>query len=256
MASLQSTAPGVRPAQSSAVARYGFLLAVLSAAAALSSALGHRFGLWHYSVGFAILRWSAYAGMAAALISLVGAVLARPGGPRQGFVLALLGIIIGLAVPSGPVLMLRKARQVPPIHDITTDTTDPPQFVAVLPLRAGAEDPSEYGGPEIAALQRKAYPQVLPLLLDVPPDKALEEATRVARDLGWQIVASVPSEGRLEATDTTVLWGFKDDVVVRIRPIPNGSRVDVRSVSRVGRSDLGVNAKRVESFLERLAKAN
>ena len=180
MASLQSTAPGARPAQSSAVARYGFLLAVLSAAAALSSALGHRFGLWHYSVGFAILRWSAYAGMAAALISLVGAVLARPGGPRRGFVLALLGIIIGLAVPSGPILMLRKARQVPPIHDITTDTTDPPRFVAVLPLRAGAEDPSEYGGPEIAALQRKAYPQVLPLLLDVPPDKALEEATRLA----------------------------------------------------------------------------
>jgi uncharacterized protein (DUF1499 family) len=244
---------GAAPAKISAFVRYGFLLAIVSVVLAVLAPLGNRLGWWHYQVAFTILRWSAYIGVAAAVISLVGAILARPGGGRRGFVWGLLGIIIGLAVFSGPLLMFRKAKQVPPIHDITTDTTNPPQFVAVLPLRANADNPATYAGPEIAAQQAKAYPKIVPLNLPVSPDKAFERALAAVRDSGWELVAAVPAEGRIEATATTLVYGFKDDVVIRISPAAQGSRVDVRSVSRVGRSDLGANATRIDNFLNKLA---
>jgi uncharacterized protein (DUF1499 family) len=151
--------------------------------------------------------------------------------------------------------MFRKAKQVPPIHDITTDTANPPQFVAVLPLRAKAANPATYGGPEIAAQQLKAYPQIVPLNLPVSPGAAFERALATVRDSGWEVVDAVPAEGRIEATATTLVYGFKDDVVIRIAPAAQGSRVDVRSVSRVGRSDLGANATRIDTFLNKLADA-
>jgi uncharacterized protein (DUF1499 family) len=130
---------------------------------------------------------------------------------------------------------------------------DPPQLVATLPLRAGAENTAVYGGPKLAAEQKQGYPDIAPLALPVPPQAAFERAQRVAGDMGWQIVAADPAAGRLEATDTTAWFGFHDDIVVRIRPAGAGSRVDVRSVSRVGRSDIGTNAKRIRAFLARLA---
>ena len=240
------------PMTVSPFARYGFLLALACAVAAIFAGPGHRAGWWHYHISFDILKWAAYAGVAAALLSLVGAVQSRPGGTRRGFVQALLGILIGLAVFAGPVMMLRTARQVPPIHDISTDTASPPKFVAVLPLRAGAENTAEYGGPELAAQQQKAYPRIQTMLLEVAPDKATARAAAAARALGWEIVAEVPAEGRVEATDTTLWFGFKDDVVIRVTPTDKGSRVDVRSVSRVGVSDQGANARRIEAFMKKL----
>jgi uncharacterized protein (DUF1499 family) len=234
-------------------ARYGLVLALLAAVAALVAGLGNRFGWWHYRVSFDILKWAAYAGVVAALLSLIGAIQARPGGARRGFLPALLGVLIGLAVFAGPAMMLRTARTVPPIHDITTDTENPPRFVAVLPLRTGAENTAEYGGAELAALQQEGYPQIQPLILDVPPDVAIARTAATTRAMGWEIVAEVPAEGRIEATDTTLLFGFKDDVVIRVTPVDRRSRVDVRSVSRVGKSDLGANARRIETFMKKLA---
>jgi len=253
MATSQYARLGAQPAKISAFVRYGFLLAIVSVALAVLAPLGNRLAWWHYQIAFTILRWSAYIGAGAAVIALVGAILARPGGGRRGFVWGLLGIIIGLAVFSGPLLMLRKAKQVPPIHDITTDTTNPPQFAAVLPLRANTDNPATYGGPEIAAQQLKGYPQIVPLNLPVSPERAFQRALATVRDSGWELVAAAPAEGRIEATATTLVYGFKDDVVIRITPAAQGSRVDVRSVSRVGRSDLGANAKRIDNFLNKLA---
>ena len=163
------------------------------------------------------------------------------------------GIDPFLAAFGGPFALRRVAQSVPPIHDISTDTADPPIFVAVLPRRAGAANPVEYGGETIAAQQRKAYPDVQPLHLPAPPPQAFERALGAARAMGWEIVDAQPGEGRIEATATTAWFGFKDDVVVRIRPAAGGSVVDVRSLSRVGRSDLGANAKRIRSYLERLS---
>jgi uncharacterized protein (DUF1499 family) len=128
--------------------------------------------------------------------------------------------------------------------------------VAVVARRAAtnASNPPEYAGPEVAAQQKKAYPDLAPIRLAVPPAQAFDKARAAAQALGWEIVASDPAEGRLEATDTTRWFAFKDDVVVRIRPDGDGSRVDVRSKSRVGRSDVGANAARIRAFREALAK--
>ncbi len=145
------------------------------------------------------------------------------------------------------------AGRVPPIHDITTDTTDPPAFVAILPLRKDAPNPADYGGPDVAAQQRRAYPDLEPVSFDLAPDRLFARATAAAREMGWEIVAVVPAEGRIEATDTTFWYGFKDDVVIRITPIERGSRIDIRSVSRVGRNDIGANARRIRAFLESIS---
>ena len=128
---------------------------------------------------------------------------------------------------------------------------DPPAFVAVLPLRADAPNPPDYD-PEIASEQREAYPDLGPIILNDPPAATFERALGAVEALGWELVADDAAAGRIEATDTTFWYGFKDDVVVRIRPDGSGSRVDVRSKSRVGRGDVGANAARIRTFRERL----
>ena len=238
----------------SAVALTGFGLAVLTALAVALAGLGSRWGWWHFRTGFEILKWGGYAGLAAAAVSLIGSVAARPGGTRRGFVPAVAGLIIALVVAGVPWQWKQTAGSVPPIHDITTDTENPPAFIAILPLRADAPNPAAYGGPEIAAQQRAGYPNLGPLILPVPPALAFDRALGAARDLCWKIVDSNPNNGRIEATDTTFWFGFKDDIVVRVTPSENGSRIDVRSVSRVGRSDVGTNARRIEKFHQKVTR--
>jgi hypothetical protein len=140
------------------------------------------------------------------------------------------------------------------IHDITTDTGNPPAFVALASARQAAPNGSVYKGDEIADRQRKAYPDVTALKSDLAPQVLFAKAEGVARAAGWEIAAAEPNEGRIEATDTTLIFGFKDDIVIRIRPAGNGSVLDMRSMSRVGVSDLGVNAKRILEFEAALQK--
>ncbi|HEV8714039.1 MAG TPA: DUF1499 domain-containing protein [Candidatus Binatia bacterium] len=237
----------------SRVASGGFLLALLAGLALWLAGTGYRLQWWELRPAFTILRWAAYGGLVAAVLSLLGMLLARPGGPRRGFSRALVGLLVGLVVVGIPWQWWRKAQQVPPIHDITTDTETPPAFVAILPLRTGAANPADYGGPELAAQQRTGYPDLSPLTLQATPQQAFERALAAAHAMGWEIVAAEPAGGRIEATATTFWFGFKDDVVVRITPTDSGSRVDVRSVSRVGRSDVGTNAQRIKAYLERVA---
>lgn len=165
---------------------------------------------------------------------------------------AVLGLVFVAVVLTITTMTILRARGTPPIHDVTTDTEDPPQFVAVLPARAGAANPVEYGGRDVAEQQRRSYPSVVPLHLGLPPAAAFDRALMTAREMGWDIVAADAAAGRIEATDTTLVFGFKDDVVVRIRPDGAGSRIDVRSLSRVGRGDMGTNAKRITAYLSRL----
>ena len=140
----------------------------------------------------------------------------------------------------------------PPIHDITTDTSDPPLFVDVLPLRAGARNSAEYGGSRVAELQQAAYPDIVPVDLAIAPGEAFTKALAAAKTMGWALVAADSATGRIEATATTRVFRFKDDVVIRIRPRNGGSRLDIRSVSRIGGSDLGKNASRIREFTTRL----
>jgi uncharacterized protein (DUF1499 family) len=148
--------------------------------------------------------------------------------------------------------MLRSAKRAPEIHDISTDTVNPPRFVAVVPLRAGAPNSVVYAGEATASRQHAAYPDIQPITLGVPPEQAYRRALDAARNMGWQVDASVPAEGRIEATDTTRWFGFKDDIVIRVSPAGTGSRIDVRSESRLGDGDLGKNARRIRAYLRKL----
>lgn len=245
---------GRRARPLSRLALLGFSLALLFALLAMLAGFGSRFGLWHFRTGFTLLRWSAYGGLAAAAISLVGLVMTFIGRGQRGAVLALLGIVIGVSVTAVPWQWRRVARGVPPIHDITTDTENPPQFVAILPLRANAPNPPEYAGAEAAEQQRTAYPELGPLVLPVRPEQAFTRALEAARGMRWEIVDANASEGRIEATDRTFWFGFADDVVIRVTPTPEGSRIDVRSKSRVGGGDVGTNARRIRSYFDRVQR--
>ncbi|MBT0654332.1 DUF1499 domain-containing protein [Geomobilimonas luticola] len=225
------------------------LIATISLAAA---GLGTRLDLWHFRTGFAILKYSAYGGLLAAALALTAAIVAFRGKYLPGFVLSLVALALGITVVALPLSWQSTARKLPRIHDITTDIVNPPRFVAILPLRAKASNPAEYSGPEIAAKQREAYPDVKTVVLGVASDQAFALALDAARRMGWRIVAALPAEGRIEATDTTFWFGFTDDIVVRITPAGDRSLVDVRSVSRVGVSDVGTNARRIRSFLKKL----
>jgi uncharacterized protein (DUF1499 family) len=195
-------------------------------------------------------RWAAYLGLATMLLSIVSGALAFRRKSSFGQGLAVVGLLVGLLAFWMPYSQDRTAQSVPPIHDITTDTADPPLFEAVLPLREGL-NPVDYD-PEVGAQQRAAYPEIVPLTLDIGQEQAFRLALAAAEDSGWDIVAESAAAGRIEATDTTRWMGFKDDIVILVRPNGAGSRIDVRSVSRVGRSDIGTNARRIVNYLQRL----
>lgn len=231
----------------------GALLAVCALSALAAAGLGTREGLWQFRTGFAILKGGAWCGLAAILTSLAAI---RPSFKERrtiAIVLILAGLAGGAVAFVLPVRWKLAAEHLPRIHDITTDTFAPPQFVAIVPLRKNAPNPVEYGGSEIAVLQRTAYPDLETAILNLPPAQAFERALGAARGMGWDIVAAVPGEGRIEATDTSLWFGFKDDIVIRVTYADRRSLVDVRSVSRVGVSDVGTNARRIRAYLKKLA---
>jgi uncharacterized protein (DUF1499 family) len=250
--SVHSSANALPPAFSKTAA-VGFVFSLIAAGIAVSAGLGSRFNWWEFSTAILMLGVAVIGGLLSFAVSLAGAVITRPGTRRGGFKLSVLGLAISFIIVSVPLNWYAVARQLPPIHDITTDTVDPPEFRAILPLRAKAPNPSAYGGPEIAALQHAAYPDVKPLTLFTSPDRAFDRALAVARSLGWEIIEKDQQEGRIEATDRTTWFGFTDDIVIRVKPEKDGSRVDIRSVSRVGKSDIGTNASRIMKFLRKLS---
>lgn len=148
---------------------------------------------------------------------------------------------------------------IPPIHDISTDVENPPQFVDVLALRGQGTNPTVFatGNPNMTPAQhierqREAYPDVVTQRFDLPADAVFARALAAVDALGWELVAQVPEEGRIEATDTTFWFRFKDDIVIRIAEVPGGSILDARSTSRVGLSDVGKNAARLREFFDEL----
>lgn len=231
-------------------ARFALLLSLLAALLLLAAGPGTRMELWEFRTGFALMRWAALIGLAGAALALV--MLLWPRTRRNGRGGLLAAIVLGLGVAFVPLNGMRQARAVPPIHDITTDTRRPPEFVAILPLRVDAPNPATYGGPEVAQAQLAAYPDLRTHRIDEAPAQAFERALQTARTMGWDIVAADPAAGRIEASDTTFWFGFKDDVVIRVEADGSGSRIDVRSVSRVGKSDVGTNARRIRAYLRAL----
>ena len=230
----------------------GLTLSVIALLGFGASGLGYRLGLWEYKTGISVVKYSGFLSLAAVVVCLVGLALWYWEVVSQGRNYAIIGLVIGGSVVGMMLKWKHNLDSVPYIHDITTDTENPPLFVAVLPLRAGSENSAEYGGPELAKQQKVGYPDLKPVSVGSPPDAVFPRALQAAKDMGWKIVASDPKSLRIEATDTTLWFGFKDDVVVRLTPSPTGSRIDVRSVSRVGKSDVGTNARRINAYLARM----
>jgi len=215
------------------------------------SGYGYQWSIWDLGTGFTLLRYGAYTSIGIFWISLVSLWFLRKSGFRAVSYLVIVLILSGVA--SGTALYWQqRAQSVPAIHDITTDLETPPEFVAMERLRADAPNPPEYSGEETANAQREAYPEIEPLMINDDVQRVMDEAVMLVVKRGWELVAINRQEGRIEATENLAWFGFKDDVVLRFSETEEGTRVDMRSKSRIGRSDVGVNAKRIEQFLSDL----
>ena len=171
----------------------------------------------------------------------------------RGIGLAVAALGIGVAMLAYPAYLSVLFYRLPAVNDITTDPVDPPRFEAITRLRPRGANPAAYPGPAATQMQRKAYPDIEPLLVSVPPAEAYEAALAVITKRKWRIVDLRPPqtgrrEGRIEAVARTPLMGFRDDIVVRVRAAEDGARIDMRSASRYGVHDFGANASRLRSL--------
>jgi uncharacterized protein (DUF1499 family) len=232
-------------------ARVLLYTATATAVVFLMSGYGYQWGLWELGTGFTLLRYSAYTAIALTVVSAASIWFLR----ESVFRAKAYAVIILLLMGSATVTALywqHQARSVPPIHDITTDMENPPEFVAMVRLRADAPNPPEYEGEETARQQREAYPHIQPLVIEADLQEVMDAAVVVVAGRGWELVAINRNDGRIEATEKLAWFGFKDDVVIRFTEENGSTRVDMRSKSRIGRSDIGVNAKRIERFMKDL----
>ncbi len=240
-------------------ARLGFSLSLISSLVLVAAALGYRWDLW--SVRFALLtltKYATYGALAGAALSMVGIGKSWPGGASRGLVLSVVGVIIGMGAFYTIFEQWKMVRTSPFIHDITTDTENPPEFIAVVALReSAAADRHAYSGPDLALRQKfggfnEPYKDILPVMTKLAPGEAYDKALDVAQNMDWKIVDADRTTGRIEASDISFWYGFTDDIVIRVVAIPDGSRIDMRSLSRVGRSDVGVNAARIREYMTAL----
>ena len=184
----------------------GIVLSVISLLSLGASGPGFRWGCWGYKTGITLVKYAGFISLAAVMVSLVGLALRHWEVAPQEWIHALIGLVIGGAVLGVTLKWKYTLDSLPYIHDITTDTENPPLFVAVLPLRTGAENPSEYGGAELAKQQKEAYPDLKPLSVNSPPEAVFPRALQAAKDMGWKIVDSDPQSLRIEATDHLLVW--------------------------------------------------
>ena len=230
------------------------------------AALGTRWGWWDVNVGIKLLPASVGVKLialtlCAGVISLLLTLLCRR--KAKGIFVSALAILIpvGALVSLGAVKS--KFERLPAIHDITTDTQNVPTFSkTIMDLRAQTKGVNsvEYVGKKdqrdaelYSVLQTRAYPQIRPLVLSAKPEQAFGQALATASQSGWTIHTEDIEAGVIEATDTSFWYGFKDDIVIRIHAGEGGGTIiDIRSVSRVGQSDLGANAARILEFIKSL----
>lgn len=235
------------------------LLSVGAVAAALAGAIGSGQDYWHFRTGFQILRYAAYAAAAGGVLAIAGLFVAGGRAPR----LMLLNLLF-LLVAGGFCFYLysqyKTATAAAPIHDVTTNIADMPDFqrlrvrddnLAEIPARGRADLEALAPRERWEAIHREAYADLRTLHVPWTVEETIRRAEALARERGWDVAAADPRAGVIEATETSRFFRFKDDVVLRARPAAggNGTMVDMRSISRVGVSDVGVNARRIRSFL-------
>jgi len=209
--------------------------------------IGFRLNLFPFPTSFQVMQYTVFLSAGVFFLGMVVSFIQRKEvdlakSARTSAMIALLPLI-GLGT------QVFTATSVPEIHNISTDTVDPPKFEKVVSLRDESNNPLEYNIAALAEVQSKAYPNVKTLITDLDVVAAHARAKSIIESMGLELVNSDPENGIIEATETTTIWGFKDDLVVRINEKEGMTAVDLRSVSRIGRSDLGANAKRIERFL-------
>jgi hypothetical protein len=226
----------------------------------LISALGTGWGFWEYTSGLKGVTWAFFLGIGAILFGFLFGWRARKSISPPPRTRRWAGMLVAIVYVGWVGTFLMAALTVPAIHDISTDLADPPAF-QTLQLRAdnldnvpGADDDDMKGltpQQRWVTVHQKGYGDIRSVRINEPVPMVIAKAERLAKARGWDIAAALPEEGRMEATETSAFFRFKDDVVLRVKPTDTGegSVVDMRSVSRVGVSDLGMNAKRVRSFL-------
>lgn len=217
----------------------------------LATGVGYQKGAFDLAEAFNLLRIGALTGIVGAGFAIFFIMWQRPQGLNLLFIVmsALLGIVAFYL----PYRQLLLTQQLPAIHDITTDTNNPPAFVAMARVRVGAPNPVTYDGPETAVQQRQAYPDIRTQIIPHSPEVVFAEAMQVIEELGWSFAEANLQQGRIEATVTSRWFGLKDDVVIRLTPGTEGSTVfDMRSKSRVGLMDAGSNAQHIRDFIEAL----
>lgn len=200
---------------------------------------------------FLAMRIALIVGAVAIILALIQVIFMRKtiSWPVTGIAVLCAAVAIFM-----PLSMMNKAKSVPPIHDITTDLVNPPKFVAILPLRANASNPAEYQGEEVASQQREAYPELQTQKYQQTAEQVFDAALSAVKSMGLEVVASDKTLGLIEAYDTTTFFGFVDDVVIRIQSDGQMTMLDARSKSRVGISDIGKNAERLNALIVGVAK--
>ena len=209
----------------------------------------YKYGMVDLGTIFTGLKFGVFAGIAALILLVLQIVFKRKTVTLGSTIVAIVLSAIAIAMPLS---MINKGKNAPPIHDISTDLVNPPEFVAIAPLRADAPNPVAYDGTETAQQQRDAYPDLKTLTYSQSKADLISAVDKSINNLGWELVNTDANKGIIEATDTTMWFGFKDDVVVRITDNGSERLVDIRSKSRVGGSDLGKNAERVGTFIDEL----
>jgi len=223
--------------------RYASQTALAASAGVVLAPLLYRAGILGLAIAFLLLVVGFVLLTLISMAVLVSAVRTREFRGNRTVV----SFVASALVASVPLWTILMARGAPAIHDITTDTVDPPQFVAAVSHNVPGR--TDYEGEAIAMLQRAAYADIQSLILADSPDAVFRRALAAVRGMGWALTVTDFDGYRIEATDTTFWFGFTDDIVIRVRGEETGSRLDVRSLSRVGVGDMGANARRIREYL-------
>lgn len=219
------------------------LLGLISIVLVGVSVWGFRLGGWPWPQSYRVATWGTWAALVGCFVALAGLVVWLRN-RKSGGLVVLLGLLLSLPVAGMGVGFDLSARMTPPINDISTDTQDPPVFWFTV-------TPTDYPSAN-SELQRTAYPDVRPLDLDLPFDDAFALALALVEERGWQVLSADPDESQIEAIATSRLFGFEDEVAVRVTETDDGIRIDMRSRSRLGQVDRGANARRIMAFLSDL----
>jgi len=270
------------------VSAFALATAIFTVLWFLVAALGTKWGFWPWQVGLGQMTIGVGQMLCffAVAVALLAQVVSLYQAPRfRPFVIALAATLIAAMALFRLAGFGSTATSLPPIHDIQTDWSDPVEFSESLLAARKAQGETNpvlaepmipdganerwpgMGGRFVSEVQEEAeqqeagkstvYPTLEPLYFDQNPVEIAALAERIVKRRGWDLVSEATNvdtgqEIQIEATATSAMFGFKDDVAIRVRPVEGATRVDMRSVSRVGLSDLGANSKRVAGFMTEL----